>query len=154
MKEILITAVAATLALAPAVLAQDLAEYTSLATKTTTSPGTPRTPRMDARNGATKTADVSDHSGRDVAPHEKNTRATNQPVSNPASPAIFILCNGERLESDHYLLTVDSLRVQQGGTEQKIPLSAVNLDATIAANHARGMDLKIPKNEGQITLGF
>jgi hypothetical protein len=71
----------------------------------------------------------------------------------PAS-AVFILANGDRLESLRYFLTVNSLRVQQGQTERTIPLSAVNLNATIAANRERGIDLNIPKDRTQITLGF
>jgi hypothetical protein len=33
-------------------------------------------------------------------------------------------------------------------------LSAVNVNATIAANRERGIDLKIPKSKAEITLGF
>jgi hypothetical protein len=35
-----------------------------------------------------------------------------------------------------------------------VPLSAINMDATLAANHQRGLDLQIPENRQQITLGF
>ena len=62
--------------------------------------------------------------------------------------------NGDRLESSHYLLTVNSLQIEQGETRRAIPLSAVNLDATIAANRERGVDLKIPKNKAEIMLSF
>ena len=87
-------------------------------------------------------------------PQEKNAQDKGRPGSNPASPAVFILSNGDRLQSSHYLLTVDSLRVQQGRTQRTIPLSAVNLEATMAANHERGIDLEVPENRAQITLGF
>jgi hypothetical protein len=51
-------------------------------------------------------------------------------------------------------LTADSLRVQQGETQRTIPQSAVNMDATIAANRERGINLKFPKSTGEITLSF
>lgn len=68
-------------------------------------------------------------------------------------PAVFILSNGERLESSHYLLSSNSVQVEQGETQRTIPLSDLNVDATVAANRARGINLKIPGN-GQIMLGF
>ena len=72
----------------------------------------------------------------------------------PTPPAVFILSSGERLESSNYVLTVDSLRVQQGDKQRTIPISSLNADATIAANRQRGIDLKIPTSKSQIMLGF
>ncbi len=74
-------------------------------------------------------------------------------AASPAPPAVFILSSGEKLESSHYLVSSDSVQVEQGGTQRTIPLSALNVDATVAANRARGIDLKIPA-KGQIMLGF
>ena len=74
-------------------------------------------------------------------------------LATPAPPVVFILSSGERLESSHYLLSTDSLQVQQGETQRTIPLSDLNVDATIAANRARGVDLKIP-SKNQVMLGF
>jgi hypothetical protein len=71
----------------------------------------------------------------------------------PAPPAVFILSSGERLESSHYLVSSDSVQVEVGDTQRTIPMSALNVDATVAANRARGVDLKIPA-KGQIMLGF
>jgi hypothetical protein len=82
-------------------------------------------------------------------PQEKDAQDNTAPVS-----AVFILSNGDRLESLRYFLTVNSLSVQQGRMERTIPLSAVNVDATIAANRARGIDLNIPRDRTQISLGF
>lgn len=72
----------------------------------------------------------------------------------PTPPAVFILSSGERLESSNYVLTVDSLRVQQGDKQRTIPISSLNTDATIAANRQRGIDVKIPTSKSQIMLGF
>jgi hypothetical protein len=73
--------------------------------------------------------------------------------ASPSQPAVFILSSGERLESSHYLVSSDSVQVEQGEKQRTIPLSALNVDATLAANRARGIDLKIP-SKGQIMLGF
>lgn len=51
-------------------------------------------------------------------------------------------------------MTANSLRVQQGQTERTIPLSEVNMNATIAGNRERGINLMFPKNTGEITLSF
>lgn len=80
--------------------------------------------------------------------HDKTANAA------PASPAIFILANGERLQATQYTLTYDSLQLREGGRVRVIPLSAVNLNATVAANRQQGLDLQIPANRQQITLGF
>jgi hypothetical protein len=74
--------------------------------------------------------------------------------TNPVPPAVFILKSGQRIEAQRYLLTHDTLQVQQGRDQQTIPLNEVNLEATIAANHTRGIDLHIPENRNQLTLGF
>lgn len=74
-------------------------------------------------------------------------------AATPTPPAVFILSTGERLESTHYLVTSDSVQVEVGDKQRTIPLSALNVDATVSANRARGIDLKIPA-KGQIMLGF
>ncbi len=69
-------------------------------------------------------------------------------------PAVFILRSGQRFEAKRYMLTQDTLQVQHGRDQQIIPINEVNLEATIAANQARGIDLQIPENKNQLTLGF
>jgi hypothetical protein len=90
---------------------------------------------------------------QNVSPDDKSMPASNQP-SAPPPPAIFILKNGERLESSRYTMTADAVRVQQGEAERTIPISALNLEATNAANHARGLDLQIPTSKNQMILSF
>jgi hypothetical protein len=80
-------------------------------------------------------------------------RAAENASASPPPPAVFILSSGERLESSHYLVSSNSVQVQQGDTQRTIPISALNVDATVAANRARGIDLRIP-SKGQIMLGF
>ena len=69
-------------------------------------------------------------------------------------PAVFVLNNGEQLESRRYVLSVDSLRVEVGHSQRVIPISALNVDATISANQQRGIDLAFPQDRSSLFLGF
>ena len=96
-----------------------------------------------------------------VPPAEK-TKATQsgdttpgaQTPAAPSSPATFILANGDRLESSEYVLSSDSVQLVQDGARRTIPISAVNMQATVAANKAKGIELKFPQNKSQLTLSF
>jgi hypothetical protein len=46
------------------------------------------------------------------------------------------------------------VQVVQNGVRRTIPMSAVNVQATLAANKQRGIDLKIPANKSQMVLAF
>jgi hypothetical protein len=46
-----------------------------------------------------------------------------------------------------------SLRIDAHGNPRTIPMAALDLKATTAANHERGIDLKIPTNPNEILLG-
>jgi hypothetical protein len=69
-------------------------------------------------------------------------------------PALFVLSSGERIETDRYMLSAKSLSVDVGRQQRTIPLTDVNIDATLAANHQRGLDLTIPQDSNSIVLGF
>ena len=68
-------------------------------------------------------------------------------------PTVFVLKNGKKVEARHYTIMAGSLRVTDSGSQRTIDLSALDLKATTAANHARGIDLKIPTNPNEIFLG-
>ena len=72
----------------------------------------------------------------------------------PQPPALFVLANGERIESRTYTLTSNSLQVEVDRQQRMIALSQLNLSATIAANRERGIDLQIPKDNAHIFLSF
>jgi hypothetical protein len=76
------------------------------------------------------------------------------PPPKPLPPTVFVLRNGERLEAHHYTIMAGSLRIAAHGEQRTIPLAALNLKATSAANHERGIDLKIPTNQNEIVLSF
>jgi hypothetical protein len=83
-------------------------------------------------------------------PQTKEADAT----SKPEPPTLFVFANGERLEARRYMLTADSLQVETGRQQRTISIGKLDLDATIAANRERGIDLQIPTDSNHIFLGF
>ena len=67
-------------------------------------------------------------------------------------PTVFILTDGERLESRRFLLTTTNLSISIDHHERIIPFAMLNLDATAVANRERGIDLNIPADRNEITL--
>lgn len=112
--------------------------------------------RVAGQDSGSKTVDVTDvpsTRSNPTAP-DKNAGAQ-QPAGATSKPAaIFILSSGERLESDDYVLTHDSIQLVQNGMQRTIRMSAVDLQSTIAANKQRGLDLKIPADKSQMVLSF
>ena len=78
----------------------------------------------------------------------------NSAASKPLPPAIFILMNGDRLEARRYMLTQDNLYLTIDRQHRAIPLTLLDINATLAANTARGIDLQIPAGRNEISLGF
>jgi thiol-disulfide isomerase/thioredoxin len=70
----------------------------------------------------------------------------------PQAATIFVLSDGERVETHDYILTADSVRLTADGLQRSIPMSAVDMKKTIAANHERGIDLKMPSRH-EVFLG-
>jgi hypothetical protein len=112
--------------------------------------------RVGNQNSTPKSSSVVNippaEKGRAAQPASTQTAAQSGAVTSPA--AIFILANGDRLESGEYTLTAESVEAVQNGVHRTIPMSAVNVQATLAANKQRGIDLKIPANKSQMVLAF
>jgi hypothetical protein len=70
------------------------------------------------------------------------------------SPTIFILTNGERLESHRFLLSASNLSLRIDRHHRTIPMEMLDVQATIAANRQRGIDLRIPADRSEIVLSF
>jgi hypothetical protein len=64
------------------------------------------------------------------------------------------LANGERLEARRFLLTASNLSVSVDRHERTIPLDMLDLEATIAANRERGIELRVPADRTEIFLSF
>jgi len=69
-------------------------------------------------------------------------------------PTIFILANGERLETRQYVLTASNLSVRIDRQRRTVPLDALDINATITANHEHGIDLRIPADRNEISVSF
>jgi hypothetical protein len=67
---------------------------------------------------------------------------------------IFLLTNGERLESRRFLLTATQLLVSIDRQQRTVPLDMLDLNATISTNRERGIDLRIPADRNEISLSF
>lgn len=75
-------------------------------------------------------------------------------ASNSSKPALFVFKNGDRVEAAHYLLSWDSVQMTPINAEPRtVELKLLDLKATTAANHERGLELQIPSSRGEITLG-
>jgi hypothetical protein len=72
----------------------------------------------------------------------------------PEPPALFVLNNGTRIETKRYFLTAKSLSVEVAHRQRTIPLSDLDIDATIAANQQRGLDLNIPSDCNSVFVSF
>jgi len=72
----------------------------------------------------------------------------------PQPPALFVLTNGEKLESRRYVLSARSLQVDIDRKQRTIPIDQLNVDATIAANQQRGIDITVPQDRNSLFLGF
>jgi hypothetical protein len=109
------------------------------------------------RAGVDSTPSTAKASGRTQAAPDSYMQEITAPASSattkPQPPAVFVLNNGQRLETQHYTLTKDSLRATIDGQPRIIPLTTLDLKATVAANRERGIDLRIPSSRSEISLG-
>lgn len=149
MKAVFIPLVAIALGTGCTSAAQDMLEYSHAAAKPPVSVQT-----LANKTSAALAKAASDKTTSKSAPQDTKVVAGKELVGKPTPPAVFILSDGTRLESSHYTLTAENLTVQEGTTERTIPLSALDRKATVSENQKRGLDLKIPTSQSQMTLSF
>ncbi|MGA7459496.1 MAG: hypothetical protein WBW69_04680 [Candidatus Korobacteraceae bacterium] len=168
MKTTLIAVVAVTVVLGAAGHAQTMVEYSNLGTPTRVVKSTPAVTRAVDQATSTIAAapGTAPASGKAHAPapdpnapqaviwEAPETPGKKQPPAQPTPPAVFVLSNGDRVETARYMVTMNSVRVEQNGMQRTVPLSELNVDATVAANKARGLNIKFPTDKSQIMLGF
>ena len=79
-----------------------------------------------------------------------------QPRTTPApqQSAVFVLKDGTRLEPQRYLVTADNAYLTTDRRQRTIPLSQLDVDATVKANRERGIELRIPVDRNEISLSF
>ena len=97
---------------------------------------------------------------RQPAPPPQSPKLVEIPLPSDAStvkplpPALFVLTTGAKLESHRYVLSANSLQVDIDRKQRTIPISDLNVDATIAANQQRGIDISFPQDHNSLFLGF
>lgn len=67
---------------------------------------------------------------------------------------IFVFVNGERLEVNHFTIDGGFLHLAIAGQQRTVALGTLDIKATIAANHERGIELKIPQSRSEVTIAF
>ncbi len=147
--KMLVVVLAATVGLVTVAQAQTMVEYSTLSTHSVRALAAPTSSAHSSRRHTDPYGTTKGNVWQ-----EKNARAKDEAPSKPTPPAVFILSNGERLEATDYVLTADSLRVNQKGSQRTIPMSALNRNATVDANRQRGVDLRLPDGKSQMTLSF
>ena len=85
---------------------------------------------------------------------EVSTTGKENPPSQSGQPTLFVMANGDRLEAHRYMLTADYLDIQVGQQRRRVPMSQLNVPQTIAANRERGIEIKVPHDASEVTLGF
>lgn len=81
--------------------------------------------------------------------------ASNAPTAaNPQRCPVFVLKDGTRIHSQHYLLTTEALSVSLDQQERRFPFSMLDVNKTLAVNRAQGLSLRIPTNPNEVVLGF
>lgn len=94
---------------------------------------------------------------RAPAPSPKLVEVPQDGPATPAKeqpPALFVLQNGQRIESDRYTLSDRAVTVDVGRQQQTIPLSDLNMNETMAANRQRGVDLTFPRDSNSLFISF
>ena len=151
MKAVFIPLVAIVLGTGCTSVAQDMIEYSHIAAKPPVS-----MQMLSNKTSAALEKTVTGKTASKATPQDTKVTAGQELTGKPTPPAVFILSNGTRLESSHYELTAKDVVLQEGArrTERTIPLTALDRKATVAENQKRGIDLKIPTSQSQITLSF
>ena len=72
----------------------------------------------------------------------------------PKLAAVFLFTNGERIESDDYMLTKDDLYVTTKGQQHRYPVKSLDEAATKAANIERGIVINFPHSSSEFNLNF
>ncbi len=108
----------------------------------------------------TETREIADQDSVPEPGSSSGAQVIEMPVAKNTLPpkpdpkTVFVFANGERLEADHYTINAGFLHIAIGGERRTVPLSSLDMNATIAANRKRGIELKIPQSHDEVTIGF
>lgn len=79
----------------------------------------------------------------DASPAPPASAAASQPAQ-PEDPSVLVFRDGHRLEVKNYAIVGDTLYDFTPGHTRKVPLSQLDLTATVKANDDRGVDFVLP----------
>lgn len=82
-------------------------------------------------------------------PSAQNTRPAKR-----VPKTIFVFAKGGQIEADRYTIDPTALHVVVNGQKRTIALSELDLNATVAVNRQRGVDLIIPKKSDEVFVTF
>ena len=94
---------------------------------------------------------------RAPAPSPKLVEIPQEGPAAPAKeqpPALFVLQNGQKVESDRYVLSDKSVTVDVGRQQRTIPLSDIDLNETMAVNRQRGVEIAFPRDSNSLFMSF
>jgi hypothetical protein len=77
------------------------------------------------------------------SPSPAASAAASQPAQ-PEDPSVLVFRDGHRLEVKNYAIVGDTLYDFTLGHMRKVPLSQLDLTATVKANDERGVDFVLP----------
>ena len=168
MKSLSVVVIAFVLGAGSTSLAQTMVEYSGIAGKTapaakvlsdkinaSTAKIATTTAAQTTQPGSTSASTTSTVAAAPKAGAQKTTGAEQTPAPpKPTPPAVFVLSNGQRIESDHYMLTTEGVQLRENGVDRMIPKSALNINATMSANEERGLHLMFPTSTSQMTVSF
>ena len=72
----------------------------------------------------------------------------------PKIAAVFLFANGDRIESDDYLVTKDDLFITTNGQKHRYPVKSLDQPGTKAANIERGIVITFPRTSSEFNLNF
>lgn len=100
-----------------------------------------RTPSQAA--DAPETADPAPDTMESAPPPADAPPAQSQPAQ-PQEPSVLVYRDGHQLEVQNYAIVGDALYDFTPGHARKVPLSQLDLPATVKANDDRGVDFTLP----------
>lgn len=100
-----------------------------------------RTPSQVA--DAPENADPAPDTAEPASPPADASPAPSQPAQ-PQEPSVLVFRDGHQLEVQNYAIVSDTLYDFTHGHVRKVPLSQLDLRATVKANDDRGVDFTLP----------
>ena len=68
---------------------------------------------------------------------------------------VFVYSDGKKVEAADYTITYSAVLISRPRQKtETIGLDQLDIDATLRANQARGLELRVPRSKSEIFLSF